>query len=100
MNNEGNIEGQIQTNSIRGSSNLIPLTQNWSLNVGNIGYDFQSKRITYPTFSLTRDLHCWNLGFTWSPLRNTYQFYIGVRQAPLDALKLPYNKNNQDTFFR
>ena len=99
MNDDGKVESDIQTNAIR-TSGLIPLTKNWNLNVTSVGYDFNSKRITYPSFGLTRDLHCWTLGFNWAPQRNTYQFFIGVRQSPLDALKLPYNKNNQDTFFR
>ncbi len=98
MNNEGNTEMTVTTNSIntRGSFRLSP---NWDINVGNIGYDFRSKRLTYPHFGFTRNLHCWEMGFNWAPQRGTYSFHIRVRQAPLNFIKIPYQKNRQDVRF-
>ncbi len=88
----------VTTNSINTRGN-IRLTPKWNLSVGNIGYDFNSKRITYPYLGFTRDLHCWEMGFNWAPERGTYSFYIRVKQGPLNFIKIPYEKNNQDTFF-
>ena len=88
----------IRTNSIsvRGE---IPLTAKWKLQVGSIGYDFNSKSITYPDLGFYRDLHCWELGADWQPRRGTYRFFIRVKPgSPLEFLELPYQKNNADAF--
>ena len=74
----------------------IPLTQLWDLRVGNIGYDFKAKRLTYPDFGFSRNLHCWNMGVNWQPQRGTYSFFLKVTAPPLDFLKLPYNRNSYD----
>ncbi len=78
---------------VRGS---IRLTDNWSVNIGSIGYDFVSKNITYPFLSLQRDLHCWQMSFSWAPQRNYYSFTIGVKPGTLDFLNIPYTRNNVD----
>jgi len=85
----------IQTNSISMRGRL-KLTKNWNINIGNIGYDFNSKRLTYPDIGFYRDLHCWEAGMDWQPQRGTYSFYIRVKPGTLDFLKLPYRKNNAD----
>ena len=74
------------------------LTPNWSVRFGNIGYDFRSKQLTYPDIGLARDLHCWELAFSFQPVRGTYSFHIGVKPGTFDFLKFPYRRGNQDTF--
>ncbi len=88
-------EMKIMTNALN-TSGRINLTPNWNLSVGNIGYDFTSKRITYPHLGFIRNLHCWEMSFNWAPQRNYYSFNIRVRQAPLDFIKVPYQRNIQD----
>ncbi len=78
---------------LRGSLGLTP---NWNVDIGSIGYDFVSKRTTYPYLGLRRDLHCWEMGFTWAPTRNTYSFYLRVKPGTLDFLSVPYQRNNVD----
>jgi LptD protein len=83
------------------TSGNIPLTKKWSITVGNIGYDFVSKQMTYPDFGFRRDLHCWEMGMNYQPLRGTYQFYLRVKPgSKLDFLKVPYTKNIGDAFRR
>jgi len=78
------------TISVRGS---IPMTKNWRVSIGNIGYNFVDGKITYPDLRVHRDLHCWELSFAWQPFRGTYSFFLGVKQgSPLDFIKLPYNQ--------
>jgi hypothetical protein len=72
------------------------VTANWSVNFGNIGYDFRAKEITYPDIGLTRDLHCWQLSFSFQPDRNTYSFYIGVKPGTFDFLKYQKRRGNYD----
>lgn len=86
----------IGTNNISVSGN-IPLTPKWSVVIGNISYDFQSKSLVYPDLGFTRNLHCWQFSLRWQPLRGTYEFFISVVPgSTLDFLKLPYRKNNFD----
>lgn len=74
----------------------LQLTENWSVNIGQIGYDFTSQRITYPFLSFVRDLHCWEMRFSWAPQRNTYQFSIAVKPGTFDFLEVPINQNRYD----
>lgn len=87
---------RLSTNNIRTSGN-IDLTEKWGVRVGNFGYDFQRKQLTYPDFGFTRDLHCWQLSFSWQPTRGTFLFNIRVKNAPLDFIDLPYNRGIQDS---
>lgn len=74
----------------------LQLTNNWSVNIGQIGYDFVSKSITYPYLSFVRDLHCWEMRFSWAPQRNTYNFSIAVKPGTLDFINVPVNQNRYD----
>ncbi len=87
----------LSTHSINGRGSL-DLTDKWGITVGNIGYDFINKSITYPSLGFTRDLHCWELSFNWQPFRNTYSMFIGVKPGTLDFIRIPYQQNNQDGF--
>jgi LptD protein len=82
------------------TSGSIPLSKKWKIQVGNIGYDFVQKQMTYPDFGFFRDLHCWEMGMNYQPLRGTYSFFLRVKPGTLDFLKLPYNKNIGDAFRR
>ena len=88
---------QIRTHSI-GFRGEIPLSPKWSISVGNIGYNFVQKRITYPDFRFYRDLHCWEMGMSWQPQRGTYSFFIRVKPSSLGFLNIPYSRNNVDNF--
>ncbi len=87
----------VLTNSINmvGSMQITP---NWSIRFGNIGYDFQAKQLTYPDISLARDLHCWEMSFSFQPTRGTYSFHLGVKPGTFDFLKFQYRRGNYDTF--
>ena len=76
----------------------IELTPNWSVTVGNIGYDFISKRLTYPDLGFTRNLHCWEMTFRYQPQRGTYFFTVRARSPKFSFLKVPYQRNNADAF--
>jgi hypothetical protein len=85
----------VQTNSLN-CSGSVQLTDNWFVNIGNIGYDFVRKDVTFPSVGFTRDLHCWEAGATWQPRIGTYSFYIRVKPGSLDFLNIPYNRTNAD----
>jgi len=83
-----------QTLSISGNVNL---TAKWSLNFSS-SYDFDAKKIAYTTGTITRDLHCWQMSFNFSPFGNNkfYFFKINVKSATLQDLKYEKKKNPGD----
>ena len=82
-----------QTLGFNGSINLTP---KWGITF-NGGYDFATKTLTPGTFTLVRDLHCWQMNFTFVPVgfRKSWSFNIGVKSALLQDLK--YDK--QSSFY-
>jgi hypothetical protein len=80
-------------------SGSIPLTKNWNMNIGNIAYDFKNKSFVYPYFSFARDLHCWQMNFTWAPSNGVYSFFVGVKSSALSFLKYDYGQRNANTLF-
>lgn len=74
----------------------IPISKGWRVDVGRIGYDLKSKKLTYPDFGFYRDLHCWEMGMNWQPDRGTYSFYLRVKPSSLDFINVPYRKSLQD----
>lgn len=95
--NEGRTEFDVGTNALN-FQGTIQLTENWGVNVGNFGYDFVRKGLSYPSLGLTRDLHCWQMSLDWAPTRGTYNFTIAVKPGTLEFIRLPYQRNNYDTF--
>lgn len=58
------------------------LTKNWKFTVRG-SYDFERKEISAPQISIYRDLHCWEMNFTWNPLGSYSGFYFEIRiKAP------------------
>lgn len=87
-----------RTNSIN-ISGSIPLSKNWNLNIGNIGYDFGRRDIPYIDIGISRNLHCWELAGSWQPTRNSFFFTLRVKDSPLDFLKVPIQKGSQSGTF-
>ena len=81
--------------NLRGS---IPLSPNWRLRISNIDYNFVQKTTAYPDIGIARDLHCWEMGVDWQPVRGTYSFFIRVKPGSLDFVRLPYKQNRVDAF--
>jgi len=71
--------------SISGDFSLTP---KWKLNYST-GYDIANKEITASSFSISRDLHCWEMSFNCIPFGNhqSYDFRIQVRASMLRDLK-------------
>ncbi len=76
-------------------SGPLPITEKWSIRSITIGYDLEQRRITYPTLSLGRDLHCWEMDFFWSPaFGNQFTFSIRVKPSSLGFLSIPYRRGS------
>ncbi len=97
----GKKEFQTSANSIRLTIRNIPLSQKWGVGVGNLSYDFSSKRWVYPSYNITRDLHCWEMNFSWQPALDTFSFFIGVSARPFgDFIKYQTGRTRFDASFR
>ncbi|WP_245586407.1 putative LPS assembly protein LptD [Olivibacter sitiensis] len=78
------------TININGDLNVTP---KWKVQY-NSGYDFIQKKISLTQLSIYRDLHCWDMSFSWIPfgMYRSYTFNIKVKASILQDLKL--NKRN------
>lgn len=67
----------------------VNLTPKWKIGFTS-GYDFINEDFTYTTISIYRDLHCWEMSFTWIPFgfHQSYNFQINVKASILRDLKL------------
>ena len=67
----------------------LSLTPKWKLAFQS-GYDIKNKEVTSTSFSVTRDLHCWEMTFNCMPFgqHQSYNFEIHVRSSLLRDLKL------------
>jgi len=79
-------------------SGTVNLSKGWAITIGRIGYDFSSNRVTYPDFTFSRDLHCWQMGLSWQPERRTWSFFIRVKPGSLSFLNIPVKKEFYDQF--
>ncbi len=92
----GNSEKITQALQISGN---VAITNKWNFNYST-GYDVQSRAMTLTNFRITRNLHCWDLTFSWVPF-GTYQSYVFTLQPKASLLKeMKYRKqenwnNNQ-----
>jgi hypothetical protein len=63
------------------------LTKNWKVS-WNGRFDLVKKEITVNSFSIWRDLHCWEMSFDWQPMRDYYSFQINVKASALQDIKV------------
>jgi hypothetical protein len=70
-----------RSSSLRGNLEFN-LTENWKFAVSG-GYDMVNREIVVPNISISRDLHCWLMDFSWVPLGTNPYFRLEIRvKAP------------------
>ncbi len=86
-----------QTLSFNGSVNL---TSKFGLDF-NGGFDFETMKLTPGSITLTRDLHCWQMSFTWIPVgfRKSWSFNIRVKSGMLSDLKMKKSSGYLDNLY-
>jgi len=84
----------IQTLSFSGD---LSITKKWKFSFRS-GYDFESKKLTYTSININRDLHCWQMRFSWIPygFRQSWNFSINIKSSLLQDLKLDKKKDFRD----
>lgn len=84
----------IQSIRMNGNVNLTP---KWKFGF-NTGYDFESNKIVASSFDIYRDLHCWEMRFSWIPMgyMQSWNFTINIKSSLLQDLKLDKKKDYRD----
>jgi hypothetical protein len=81
-----------KTAIIKAQNVQFKITPEWQAST-SIGYDFIRKELTPSRFTITRNLHCWDLSFDWNPFGDFqyYMFRLTVRDSQIQGLfqKLP-----------
>lgn len=70
------------------------LTDTWNAKV-NTGYDFIKKDFNLTNVAITKDMHCWDLQFSWTPFGFIRGFYLrfGIKSDMLRDLKIEKREN-------
>ena len=65
------------------------------------GYDIAMNKLTTSSISITRDLHCWQMSFSWIPFGHykSWNFHIGVKAASLKDLKYEKSQSMYDNYY-
>lgn len=84
------------TVNFRGDFNLTP---KWKIQFTS-GYDFKANNLSQTSFSIYRDLHCWDLSANWVPfgIYQSYSIDIRVKASILQDLKLSKRKGYYTTY--
>lgn len=74
----------------------LSLSKKWKIGIKS-GYDFKNNDFTQSSFSVHRDMHCWEMNFNWTPFGRfqSYNFEIRVKSSLLQDLKM----NRKRSFF-
>lgn len=77
-------------------SGSITFTEKWNMSFSS-GFDFQNFEFTQTNFNITRDLHCWQMNFSWTPFGRYQSYYltINAKSSLLQDLKV----NKQRSWF-
>jgi len=82
-----------------GFSGQVNITPNWKFSFRS-GWDFTNKQLSYTSVNLYRNLHCWEMRFSWIPIgpRRSWNFTINVKASILQDLKLTKKKDFRDNY--
>lgn len=71
----------------------VSFTERWKLGV-NSSYDLKEMDLTQTRLTLTRDMHCWQLSFFWTPVGGQQSFLIrfNATSALFQSAKLELRK--------
>lgn len=93
----GKVTNAPEINQTLTFSGNLSLTKKWKINFRS-GYDLELNKFSFTSFDIYRDLHCWEMSFSWIPFgyRQSYMFKINVKSAILKDLKFDKKKYYYD----
>ena len=92
-----NIIDITQTLSLNGN---ISLTTNWNM-TANTTYDLSARKFSYAQFSVSRDLHCWEMSFNVIPFGTlkSYSFRINIKSNIFTGVEYNKKKSWHDNIY-
>jgi lipopolysaccharide assembly outer membrane protein LptD (OstA) len=85
---------QSQTINFRGE---LSITKTWKIGVSS-GYDVNTKKISFTTVDINKNLHCWSISLNWIPFgaRQSFSFAIFANAGMLRDLRLTRQRSWYD----
>ena len=79
---------------------LLNLTEKWRFTSSG-SYDFVRKEFAAPSVNIYRDLHCWEMNFTWFPVGfyRGYRVEIRLKAPQLQDLKITKQGSARGTYY-
>ncbi len=76
------------------------LTDAWRFSASG-SYDFIRKEFAAPSINIYRDLHCWEMSFSWFPIGfySGYRFELRVKAPQLQDIKITKQASERGTYF-
>jgi lipopolysaccharide assembly outer membrane protein LptD (OstA) len=97
-------QNQSNPNFVTKSSNIsaalsFNLTKNWKVRAST-SYDLLNKEVAAPLITVYRDLHCWEMNFSWAPVGSNqyYQFEIRLKSPLLQDVKVTKQQSSSGVF--
>ncbi len=81
------------------ANGLFFITPKWKIGFFTT-FDFITKKFPYTSFSIYRDLHCWEMMMEWIPYgpRKSYNFTIRIKSSILKDLKINKKSDWRDNY--
>ena len=75
----------------------VSVTPKWKVTFTS-GYDFKSHQLSYTSFTVNRDLHCFEMSFNWIPFGyiKSWDFTLRAKSSLLQDLKITKRKDFRD----
>ena len=93
--NRANPSNILETLSLTTRANLT-LTKNWKIS-WSANFDLIENDMTYQTFNIYRDLHCWEMSLNWQPIQGYFLFRISIKEPSLKDIK--YTRRPRGTIY-
>ncbi|MCB9502971.1 MAG: hypothetical protein H6696_13655 [Deferribacteres bacterium] len=96
--NYANPENKTKTTYLRISNAKLQLSRNWRVSFSG-QLDLQQKQVVQQSWSIYRDLHCWEASFNWYPIGVSKGFYfrINIKSQMLQDIK--YERRSGRSYF-
>jgi hypothetical protein len=78
------------TQAIQMSGDLS-LTEKWKIGFQS-GFDIQKQEFTNTSFNISRDLHCWQMNFNWTPFGRYESYFLSINAKSSLLQDLKVNK--------
>ena len=98
--NNGTTGYKRNINQSIGFNGSVNLTPKWGVTFQG-GFDLMTGKLTTSSISISRDLHCWQMGFSWIPFgyHKSWSFHIGVKSSMLQDLKYDKSQSMYDNLY-